>query len=424
MTFPAVSAGSAVFNLDRGQPVRVIPVTPRLSLAAVPWQQLSMIVPDPRTAEDMKALQYASAVDRSQAEMRNQVQRMIQGTKKAENAASYARYIANGMRGLYGAGWATPPFALWIPNTLEFVSRPGPFGDDFVAFLPFGLKGVLVDAETQHLAHVLLAENPETYGLSAERVNSRMVGVEIYHGIDITEARQIFHDRNLLGIIPNKTVALNSDSRDVATGLAHSVMDGIVVQHPVTRAYTALRTVVSVNKRQLGARDIEWMTLSTLRSFVVTLLFGRSGFDLASSAVTPDDLPIRANGRKVTPGEATDECVEIARVLFDTVGHEFARRAETVIASPAVLAALGAVGHRSLSWSPIPRRSQLEYSGLLKEVTWDRDSAVWDGIAGKTTASGQLSLAGGVKDNGSKTATALEDVTSPMYAKIRRKAAE
>jgi hypothetical protein len=90
-----------------------------------------------------------------------------------------------------------------------------------------------------------------------------------------------------------------------------------------------------------------------------------------------------------------------------------------VIAAPAVLAALGAVAHKCMSWSTGPRRSTADLLALLSDVRWTRDPALWDGIAGKATPTGALSVAGGVKDNGSKTATALEDINSIAYHKIR-----
>lgn len=414
MTSLAGDVAPLQFEVDKGQPVRVMPIGANLSFAVMAWGRLAKIVPDPRRAEDPKALQYASAADREQAEIRNEVQRMIHRTKKAENAFAYARYIANGLRGIYGTGWTTPPFALWVPEELEHVAARGPFGEDFIAYLPYDVNGVLVDAETQHLAHVILAESPETYGVTAKEITGRMVGIEIYHGIELAEARQIFHDRNLLGVIPNKTVALNSDSRDVATGIAASIMESVIVQHPKTRLDVPLRTLVSVNKRQLGVKDDEWMTLSTLRSFVITALFGRAGIELTSSAVTPDKLPA-----EIDEDEARMQITEVANKLFSTFSKQFSDRGGSVIAAPAVLAALGAVTHKSMSWSTGPRRSVADLLELLAYVRWERDPALWDGIAGKVTSTGALSVAGGVKDNGSKTATALEDSNSQAYHKIR-----
>ncbi|MFE9027509.1 DNA sulfur modification protein DndB [Streptomyces iakyrus] len=401
-------------EVEKGQPIRVMPVRQHLSLATVTWGHLSRIVPDPRRAEDPKALPYLSAAEREQAEIRNEIQRMIHGTKKKENAKDYAQYIANGLAGVRGESWATPPFALWIPQKLEHIEAEGPFGVDHIAYLPFDASGVLMDAETQHLAHIHLSENPALYGITRDQVTSRLVCVEIYHGIPLNAARQIFHDRNLLGVIPNKNVALNSDSNDAATSITFALMDRVFVPHPLTGQEVSLKSLVATNKRQLKVADPEWMTLSTLRSFTVTTIFGRSGFEKTSGAVTQQDLPKGYDKQAVE-----DAIVQVASTLFRGFADQFRSRVSTVIAAPAVLAALGAVGHRCMPWSEAPHRSTEELSALLSDVIWMRDPKIWDGIAGKTTASGALSVAGGVKDNGSKTATALEDAQSPTFARIR-----
>jgi hypothetical protein len=416
MSEAPVAKYAARIQVDKGQPIRVMPVREHLSLATVTWGHLSRIVPDPRRAEDPKALPYLSAAEREQAEIRNEIQRMIHGTKKKENAKDYAQYIANGIAGVRGENWATPPFALWIPQELEHVEADGPFGVDHIAYLPFDASGVLMDAETQHLAHIHLSESPSLYGVTREQVSSRVVCVEIYHGIPLSAARQIFHDRNLLGVIPNKNVALNSDSNDAATSITFALMERITVPHPLTGQDVSLKSLVATNKRQLKVGDPEWMTLSTLRSFTVTTIFGRSGFEKTSGAVTEKDLP-----KDFSKEEAEAGVARVASLLFQTFAEEFNSRTETVIAAPAVLAALGAVGHRCMPWSDEPRRSTEELGALLSDVHWKRDPAIWNGIAGKTTASGALSVAGGVKDNGSKTATALEDATSHTFHRIRGK---
>ncbi|MEU7142636.1 hypothetical protein ABZ942_24535 [Nocardia sp. NPDC046473] len=405
-------------QVGKGQPIRVMPVRGHLSLATITWAHLSRIVPDPRRAEDPKALPYLSAAEREQAEIRNEIQRMIQGTKKRENAKDYARYIADGLRGARGEAWATPPFALWVPDELEHSSADGPFGTDYIAYLPFDASGVLMDAETQHLAHIHLTESPAHYGITRDQVGSRLVCVEIYHGISLTAARQIFHDRNLLGVIPNKNVALNSDSNDAATSITFGLMDRVIVPSAVTGENVPLKTVVSTNKRQLKISDPEWLTLSTLRSFTITAIFGRSGFEKTSGAVGVEDLPVGYGKVDVESAVA-----RVAEALFQWFADEFQNRAATVIAAPAVLAALGAVAHRCMPWSDEPRRSLNELELMLADVIWARRPVVWDGIAGKTTSTGALSLAGGVKDNGSKTATALEDTASQSFDRVRGRAA-
>jgi hypothetical protein len=354
--------------------------------------------------------------------MRNEVQRMIKGTRKGRNAEDYAEYIAAGMRGELGNGWSTPPISLWFPQTLVYNSQEGPFGTNHAVVIPPTAKAVAVDGETQLLAHFIIAEKPEAYGLTLERLVERKVIVEIYHGIDLKESRQIFHDRNILGVLPTKNIALNSDSRDVATQIAFAIMEEVIVENPRTYSPSKLRHMVSVNKRQLSWRDNEWITLSGLRSFVTTALFGRSGFEVSSQSVYERDLPVRPDGHQVTEDDAKAEVVAVARELFTRFGTQFTQRKNTVIGAPAVLAGLGAVAHKSMSWSREPQQRSIgDFVALLSEVNWSRDAEIWDGIAGKGTSGGYLSLAGGVKDNGSKTAAALDDPFSDAGRRIRSK---
>ncbi|WP_413100943.1 hypothetical protein [Streptomyces sp. Inha503] len=117
------------------------------------------------------------------------------------------------------------------PTRLDHVQSP--FGLDAITYLPFDVTGVLMDAETQHLAHFLLREDPALYGLTDEAaINARLVGVEVYHDIDLVAARQIFHDRNLLGVIPNKNVALASDSSNLATNITLTLLKEVEVAGP------------------------------------------------------------------------------------------------------------------------------------------------------------------------------------------------
>lgn len=378
----------------------------------MPWGQLARIVPDPRRAEDPKGFKYLSADEQRQAEMRNEVQRTIKTTKKWANAKGYARYIADIISGKREEGWATPPLALWIEKPVRTVRLSTVFEVDKVAYLPFGTSGVLVDAETQHLAHYILIDDPEAHGVTADQVNRRLVGVEIYHSLDLVSARQIFHDRNLLGVIPNKNVALTSDSVNVATNITLALLKQVLVPLPGSGDLVLLEQLVSVRQRQLKSVDKEWMTLSTLRSFVITAIFGRSGFDKTSGAIP--ELP-----EGCTKDTAEAAIADVLALLFTRFGPAFHDRLRTVIAAPAVFAALGAVAHRSMPWGAEPRRNLEALGELLSEVNWSRDARYWGGIVGKETARGTFSLAGGVKDSGSRTATALEDTESERFSWIR-----
>ncbi|MET9509893.1 DNA sulfur modification protein DndB [Streptomyces flavidovirens] len=398
----------------RGDPLRVLELSPTRFLTTMPWGQLARIVPDPRKAENAQALRYLAPEERHQAETRNEVQRNIKSTKKAQNAKAYARYLAEVIRGEREERWATPPFALWIGHRLETVQAQSVFGVDTITYVPFNTTGVLVDAETQHLAHFLLREAPDVYGLTAEQIHARLVGVEIYHNIDLVSARQIFHDRNLLGVIPNKNVALASDSSNAATNVTLSLLKEVQVLAPSGESLAPLESVVSVRQRQLKAADTEWMTLSTLRSFVVTAIFGKAGFEKTSGPIS--DLPDGC-----TKELAMAEIGDVLTRILAAFAPAFMARHSTVIASPAVFAALGAVAHRVMSWNKEEGDSLSvdELMRMLADVKWDRDPRYWEGTAGKQTATGSFSLAGGVKDNGSKTTAALGNPESPRYHWVR-----
>lgn len=395
-----------------GEPLLVLQLSPTRLLASMPWGKLRQIVPDPRLSENARVLKALSPEVQRQAEVRAAVQRAIKTTKKAENAKDYARYLASVMRGERGEHWATPPFALWTEEQLTTVKARSPFGVDHLVYLPYSMTGVLVDAETQHLAHFLLLDDPAAYGVTAQQVNGRTVGVEIYHNIELSSARQIFHDRNLLGVIPNKNVALAADSLNKATRIANSLLRKMTVVDPESGETVPLGELIAVRQRQLKKTDSAWMTLSTLRSFVVTAIFGKPGFERTSGSI--NELPQNCDQE-----QAERSIAEVLALLFDEFAFHFADRTRHVIAAPAVFAALGAVAHRSMPWAAAPHRSLDELKELLKDVQWARDPKYWDGICGKRTSNGTFSLAGGVKDSGSRTATALEDPTSERYRWIR-----
>lgn len=408
---PAVEYTDEI-NPGLGDPLRVLPLSPTRLLASMPWGKLRQIVPDPRLSENATVLKALSPEVQRQADARTAVQRTIKSTKKAENAKDYARYLAAVIRGERGEHWATPPFALWTEEPLTTVKTRSPFGVDHLVYLPYSVTGVLVDAETQHLAHFLLLDDPAAYGVTAQQVNGRTVGVEIYHNMGLISARQIFHDRNLLGVIPNKNVALASDSLNKATQIANALLTKVTVAEPESGETVQLEELIAVRQRQLKATDRAWMTLSTLRSFVVTAIFGKPGFERTSGSIS--ELPDNCDRE-----QAEESIAEVLDLLFDEFAPHFADRPRHVIAAPAVFAALGAVAHRSMPWAAAPHRTLGELMDLLRDVQWVRDPKYWDGTCGKRTSNGTFSLAGGVKDSGSRTAAALEDPASERYPWIR-----
>ena len=105
------------------------------------------------------------------------------------------------------------------------------------------------------------------------------------------------------------------------------------------------------------------------------------------------------------------------------------RRPHSIVSSPAVLAGVGILAHRTLP-SP-PRKSDTpeltidEVLDKLSDVTWERgnetEPSPWDGIAGKISAKGGFSV-GGPKEVGYMVAAALIEPESEAGRRVRRHA--
>lgn len=96
-------------------------------------------------------------------------------------------------------------------------------------------------------------------------------------------------------------------------------------------------------------------------------------------------------------------------------------RLNTVIATPAFMAALGALGHNLVNMQdPWQRKAELtRILTDLEAVNWTR-GARWGGICGKVRSNGTFSTAGGVKDSGGASYKALADITSEYFKRVRR----
>jgi hypothetical protein len=93
-------------------------------------------------------------------------------------------------------------------------------------------------------------------------------------------------------------------------------------------------------------------------------------------------------------------------------------RLNTVIATPAVLAALGAVGLQLIDLPAEGRATRIEQIlNLLSDINWNRGRR-WEGVCGKVRPNGVFSTTGGVKDSAGGY-RALVDPTNPFYKKVR-----
>ncbi|GAA2439113.1 DNA sulfur modification protein DndB [Streptomyces mauvecolor] len=394
-----------------GIQLTVTPFRPDAVIGTMGLPTLLQLVPNPKKEEDKRALKYASGAMRQHAALRSLVQRTLT-TQKGRNVLTYAAYIAAGIKGEHGAAWSLPPVTLWLDG------QPGAIGDELlpgsgirtITVIP-GAPVIAIDGETQVTAWHALYDEPERYGVSYEQLSRIRVPFELYFGLSVEDARQIFYDRNVEGVPVAKNLAMSMDQRDFGTQIAHRVAGTVKVE--LDGKIVPFSKLVQARKRQLTKTDPELVTLSALRVLVITALHGRAGLGLSSATVHDGDLP-----EGVDAEQAERELVPLlASLVSDLYPHFEARDA---ISAPAVLAGLGIATHQATSWAKAgPRLSQDELAQLLQPVRFEREARYWDGVAASANASGTLNFGGGAKDAGGRVADALLHPDSEYGRRIR-----
>lgn len=361
---------------------------------------LVQLVPSPRREEDAKTLKAASGAVRRHAELRALVQRALKSTQKGRNVGSYAEYIADGVKGELGAGWSTPPITFWHAGPLAALSDellPGT-GLRTLTITP-GTCVVAIDGETQTTAWHELYDDPERFGLTYAELATIRVPFELYVDLSVADARQIFYDRNVQGVVVAKNLAMSMDQRDFATRLAHRLADSVKVE--ADGKLVPFTKLVNASKRQVGKTDPEVITLSALRALVITAIYGRAGLGRSAETVHEDELPAGANTEQVEGSVVP----LLARLISDHFPH-FASR--SAITAPAVLAGLGIAVHQTTPWAdPMNALGVEDLHRLLADIRWDREPRYWDGVAAKASTTGRLNFSGGVKDSGGRVADAI-----------------
>ena len=388
------------YDPGEGTPLIILEIDETTCLAVMTVGQLLQVVPDPiasekpdRVAEDPRLRKYG--------ELRAEVQRLVEGAK-AKNAKAYARYLVEGYARDERPA-ATPPITLYHREPLKVVDlAPGVRA----GLLPHGDFLAAIDGETQRIGWGAAAQEEP-------RLLQRRVPVLIHHGKEEWEARQAFYDLNTREVKPNAAVAIAMDTQDPATAITRTVAEQVEV----------IQGRVNLRRRQLRKRDEDVLTISALRTGIVTTIMGEAGLQIGSR---PVELP------EGTELEQLEHAVlEVWTAILEHIEEELEpeRRPEVIVSAPSVLAGIGVLAHQAMP-SP-PRREGValtvdEVLERLDGVMWERQyedeegdvSSPWDGIAGKFTPTGRFSI-GGPKEVGHTVAKALRDTFSPEGRQVR-----
>lgn len=378
-----------MLNATEGYVVGGVAIDEHTFIGRMRAAQLLKIAEDPRAAEDARKRAGNERLE-DLHRVRLEVQRLFEGAK-AKNVVPYTAYIVALHEGQDGM---TPPIILYSKEKLAAVG--GNEAAEFVQ-IPWDAQLVAIDGETQ------LAARFEGANLKPETKND-FVPVVICHDRSIEWARQVFHDLNLLSVRPNAAVGIGMDQRDVLTRVARAAEEELPF----------LKGRVNKVRRQLRRSDKEIVTITALRGACVTFAEGISGVRYGAKPVS---LP-RQKFAALSSG-----AIEWFGAVTKAIGTAIEDRDRTIASSPAVLAAIGAVGHELLEITdPTERARELaQRVDGLKAINWDR-GAHWEGIAGKLNPKGSFSV-GGSKETAYAIYTALTEVESAGYQRVHRAAA-
>jgi DNA sulfur modification protein DndB len=171
--------------------------------------------------------------------------------------------------------------------------------------------------------------------------------------------------------------------------------------------------IVQEASRQVGKKSEHWVTLSALRTLVVTTMLGRAGLQYGAKPVSLPD----GTDHETVEAEVTT----LVHSILQRYSKHFHAKEATLIGSPAIMAGIGVVAHRTIHTLPSnsdkPALTVEELFELLDPVRWDREER-WDGVATRKTPSGVTTVAG-PKEVGYAAAAALEFSDKKSGAQIR-----
>ncbi|WNB86455.1 DNA sulfur modification protein DndB [Cellulomonas sp. ATA003] len=378
-------------DLSAGAYVKGVRLSDTCFVAATSFQQLRTITRDPDVLQPgSKRGNDDPAIEEERA-MHELIQRALSGNKKS-NVPKYTRYIEQLVRGEIPG--VLPPMHLWSAAPLDVVV----VGATTYALVPNGEHLLAIDGETQLTAHHALGRSITIDDKTRSQHRAfPLVGI-VHHGISTRDARQYFHDLNILAVKPNASLGLSMDTQDPIMQVVTDVETNVAL----------LAGRVEKMSRQLAKASNKIMTLQSLRQMVVNVAKGISGVQYGARPAPVNDVDLR---------ELTAAATDWIGAYLETFHAEVVDREKSLASSGPVLAAVGAMGNELLHVGP-EERSVAMHRMLdgLRRVDWTKGHH-WVGIAGNYTPSGVFSVKG-TKEVAYSVYNALTDIDNGGYHQV------
>ena len=376
---------------DFGSVVTGLKVDDHRFVVVMKFSRLERLVSNPMVATNPK-FRESSPQLAEYAALHDEIQRAFD-TGRKRNVDSYAEYIVGLSTGSFGD---TPTIDFFTPRALPV--REHGAKEKAELLWPYDLTVVPYDGETQLAARFAAAKsNPAT--------RDQMVVVTITHGKPVAHGKQCFHDRNALQRRASASLALKMNTRDPLLNVVRELEAKV----------EGLKGTVEWEGRQVKPGRVA--TASGIRTAVACLAHGISGVQ----SLKEEELPEGYDEAKFTK-----VAVNWFSKILPSLLPYMADRERYVTSSPAVWAALGALGHPIVEAAakaahhdtePMIEAAIAGLAAKLVGIRWEK-STPWIGLAVKATGTG-YSFAGGAKDSGSACFKALSDPSDAGYARIR-----
>lgn len=383
------------FNPAAGTFIRCMPIDERTTHIQVQFQQLRAVTHDPAVLQPGAKLR-PSDVTEDDVELHSLVQRGLELGKKS-NIPKYAAYIRSHVMGEEHG--VLPPMHLWTERPLS-IHRLAE-GDVTLHYLcvPYGLKLIAIDGETQLASHYHLQQDPALGQDVKERHATAFLSAVVHDDRPHLQARKFFHDLNVLGVRVNSTIALSMDTTDPVMAVVGRLSDDVPF----------FRGRVERIARQIKKNSAKVIKLQDLRQCVVNMAHGIAGVQFGARPAPVDKVDLK-------------ELEAVARdwltAYSETFGAELANREECVAGTGTVLAAVGAMGRTLLMAPPEERAVRREaLIASLRQVDW-RKGDHWLGTVLTQTPRGNYTI-NGPKQSAYAVYAALHDSENGAYHRIR-----